>query len=83
LQNLIANAISYTPREEITIGARDTRRVGDVECFVRDNGAGIQPERLQFVFDKEETDLNKEGGLGLESRYRKDVRRGTLRSGDL
>jgi two-component system, OmpR family, phosphate regulon sensor histidine kinase PhoR len=36
-----------------------------VECFVRDNGAGIQPERLEFVFDKEETDPNKEGGLGL------------------
>jgi two-component system, OmpR family, phosphate regulon sensor histidine kinase PhoR len=65
LQNLIANAISYTPRGEITIGARDTGRVGEVECFVRDNGAGIQPERLQFVFDKEETDPNKEGGLGL------------------
>ena len=65
LQNLIANAISYTPRGEITIRARDTGRVGEVECFVRDNGAGIQPERLQFVFDKEETDPNKEGGLGL------------------
>jgi hypothetical protein len=62
---LIANAISYTPHGEITIGARDTGRVGEGECFVRDNGAGIQPERLQFVFDKEETDPNKEGGLGL------------------
>jgi two-component system, OmpR family, phosphate regulon sensor histidine kinase PhoR len=45
LQNLIANAISYTSRGEITIGARDTGRVGEVECFVRDNGARIQPER--------------------------------------
>jgi two-component system, OmpR family, phosphate regulon sensor histidine kinase PhoR len=33
LQNLIANAISYTPRGEIAIGARDTGRVGDVKWF--------------------------------------------------
>lgn len=65
LQNLIANAISYTPRGEITIGARETGEGGEVECFVRDNGAGIPPERLQSVFDKEETDPDKEGGLGL------------------
>jgi two-component system phosphate regulon sensor histidine kinase PhoR len=65
LQNLIANAIRYTPRGEITIGARDISKGGDVECFVRDNGAGIPPERLQSVFDKEETDPDKQGGLGL------------------
>jgi len=65
LQNLIANAISYTPRGEIVIGAQVAGTAGDVECFVRDNGAGISPERCRTVFDKHETDPDKEGGLGL------------------
>ena len=65
LQNLIANALSYTPRGEVIIGARQTEQKGELECFVRDNGSGISPQRLPFVFDKEETDPDKEGGLGL------------------
>ncbi|MDP1797790.1 MAG: HAMP domain-containing sensor histidine kinase [Planctomycetaceae bacterium] len=64
-QNLIANAITYSPRGEVIIGARDLDANGDVECFVRDNGDGIPPERCQVVFDKHETDPDKEGGLGL------------------
>lgn len=64
-QNLIANAISYTPRGEVNIGARHTGDAGAVECFVRDNGAGIPAERCSTVFEKHETDPDKEGGLGL------------------
>lgn len=65
-QNLIANAISYTPRGEVVIGASLTgERGGTVECFVRDNGEGISEDRLSTVFDKHETDPEKEGGLGL------------------
>jgi signal transduction histidine kinase len=64
-QNLIANAITYTPRGEIVIGAWETGEGGDVVCFVRDNGGGIPPERCRIVFDKHETDPEKEGGLGL------------------
>lgn len=64
-QNLIANAITYTPDGEVVIGARETDASGGIECFVRDNGAGIAPERCPFVFDKHETDADKEGGLGL------------------
>ncbi len=65
LQNLIANAIDYTPRGEVVIGARQASDGGGVECFVRDNGRGIPPERLQTIFDKHETDPDKDGGLGL------------------
>jgi signal transduction histidine kinase len=65
LQNLIANAISYTPRGEVTIGARKTGADGEVECSVRDNGTGISPERCRSVFDKDQTDPEKDGGLGL------------------
>ncbi len=64
-QNLIANAIAYTPRGEIVIGASVTVADGTVECFVRDNGEGIPDDRRHTVFDKRETDLEKEGGLGL------------------
>lgn len=65
LQNLIANAIKYTPRGEVVIAARDLGPEGGVECSVTDNGAGIPEERLAKVFDQLETDPQKEGGLGL------------------
>lgn len=63
-QNLIANAIKYTPRGEVVLGARDIGN-GDIECFVRDNGAGIPPERLDLIFDKFETDSDNENAVGL------------------
>ena len=64
-QNLIANAIKYTPRGEVIIGVRESDAAGNVECFVRDNGDGIPPDRCLTVFDKHDTDPEKEGGLGL------------------
>jgi signal transduction histidine kinase len=63
-QNLIANAIKYTPRGEVILGAKEMGN-GDVECFVRDNGAGIPSDRLDAVFDKLETDSERDGALGL------------------
>lgn len=63
-QNVIANAITYTPRGEVVIGARKAE--GSFECWVSDNGEGIPPERLEKVFDKTETDPAGGGwGLGL------------------
>jgi two-component system phosphate regulon sensor histidine kinase PhoR len=64
-QNLIANAISYTPRGEVVIGASEPGDDGTVECFVRDNGEGIPEDRRSTIFDKHETDPDKNGGLGL------------------
>ena len=64
-QNLIANAISYTPRGEIVIGVDVPGDGSTVECFVRDDGAGIPEDRRDTVFDKHETDPDKPGGLGL------------------
>lgn len=65
LQNLIANAIDYTPNGEVVIAARPGDGDGAVECWVSDTGAGIPADRLERVFDKSETDPNKEDGLGL------------------
>jgi signal transduction histidine kinase len=64
-QNLISNAIDYTPKGEIVIGAHETGTEGGVECWVSDNGAGIPEELIEKVFDKLETDPHKKGGMGL------------------
>ena len=64
-ENLIGNAIKYTPRGEIRLGARDLGAEGAVECWVGDNGAGIPEELLERVFDKGETDPESTGGTGL------------------
>ena len=65
LQNLIANAIKYTPRGEVTIGARVLEAEQAVECWVADNGAGIPEALLENLFDKGESDPDIEGGTGL------------------
>jgi two-component system phosphate regulon sensor histidine kinase PhoR len=64
-QNLISNAIDYTPNGEVTIGAKKIKESAAVECWVSDNGAGIPADRLDKVFDKLETDPDKKSGMGL------------------
>ncbi len=64
-ENLIANAIRYTPGGEVIIGARELDGEGAAEAWVKDNGAGIQPDLLAKVFEKGETDPESGGGLGL------------------
>jgi len=65
LQNLIANAIKYTPRGEVAVGARVLEAEHAVECWVADNGAGIPEALLEHLFDKGESDPDIEGGTGL------------------
>ena len=63
-QNVVANAIAYAPHGEVVVGASQDRE-GRFECWVRDNGAGIPPERLAQVFDKSESDPAKPASWGL------------------
>jgi signal transduction histidine kinase len=65
IQNLITNAIRYTPNGDVTIGAREMPAERLVECWVSDNGAGIPEDRLTRVFEPFETDPGPQGGLGL------------------
>jgi signal transduction histidine kinase len=64
-QNLIANAIKFTPRGKVVIKAVEVDDDGLVQCQVSDNGAGFPEEHLEKVFDELETGAQKEGGLGL------------------
>ncbi len=64
-QNLISNAIDYTPNGEVTVGARAGDEAAAVECWVGDNGAGIPADRLEKVFDKLESDPDRRSGMGL------------------
>jgi signal transduction histidine kinase len=64
-QNLIGNALKYTPRGEVRIGAQELGADGAVECSVGDNGAGIPDELLETIFDKGQTDPEATGGTGL------------------
>jgi two-component system phosphate regulon sensor histidine kinase PhoR len=64
-QNLIANAIKYSPGGEVVIGARELDGNGAAEAWVTDNGSGIHPDLLATVFEKGETDPGSGAGLGL------------------
>lgn len=68
LQNLLANALRYTPAGgSVTV---TTGRAGtSIAVAVRDTGEGIDPAHLPFVFDRfyraDSTRNRSEGGAGL------------------
>lgn len=64
-QNLLANAIKYTPGGTVEIGSMTRGSDGTVECWVKDTGSGIPRDRLDAIFQKLETDPEREGGTGL------------------
>ena len=65
LQNLVTNAVKYTPNGIVTIGAKVVVDDHSVACWVSDNGKGIPEEMLGKIFDKGETDSERDDGTGL------------------
>jgi two-component system, NtrC family, sensor histidine kinase KinB len=64
LDNLLSNALRYTPQEgEILLSAEETKDF--VQFTVRDTGRGIEAERLGQVFDRFNPFSEKGSGLGL------------------
>jgi two-component system, NtrC family, sensor histidine kinase KinB len=64
LDNLLSNALRYTPPEgEILLAAEEIKDF--VQFTVRDTGRGIEAERLSTIFDRFNTFSEKGSGLGL------------------
>ena len=68
-QNLIGNALKFAGTEPVRIELAATRRDGEWEFVVRDNGIGIEPtdtERIFVIFQRLHTRQEYAGtGLGL------------------
>jgi signal transduction histidine kinase len=64
LQNLVANAIRFSPQGVVAVGARGTDE-GTIECWVRDNGAGIPKARLDVIFEGNDINASEAGRAGL------------------
>lgn len=66
--NLISNALKHTPKGEITYGYRMKDEGQNIEFFVSDTGAGIDPKFINHIFDvyaSKDADQQKGYGLGL------------------
>src|SRR5580658_6905776 len=64
LDNLLANALRYTPEEgEILLAAEEVKNF--VQFTVRDTGRGIEAERLKTIFDRFNPFSESGSGLGL------------------
>jgi signal transduction histidine kinase/HAMP domain-containing protein len=64
LDNLLANALRYTPEEgEILMAAEEMK--DNVQFTVRDTGRGIEAERLSTIFDRFNPMSESGSGLGL------------------
>jgi signal transduction histidine kinase len=64
LDNLLSNAVRYTPEQgEILLAAEEMKNF--VQFSVRDTGRGIEAERLSSIFDRFNPFSEKGSGLGL------------------
>ncbi len=64
LDNLMANALRYTPEDgEILLAAEEVK--DSVQFTVRDTGRGIEAERLSTIFDRFNPMSESGSGLGL------------------
>ena len=70
VNNLIANAIKFTPKEgKVQISVDETFDNDNIQIKIRDTGKGIHPDDLPHVFDRyyqsKQPNASVEGGTGL------------------
>jgi signal transduction histidine kinase len=66
LQNLLSNALKFTSKGIIEIGARSINEAQAVECWVKDSGQGIPAATIDKVFERFETSPEPgQSGMGL------------------
>lgn len=65
--NLISNAVKYTPAGGmIALRTEEDDKQGTLRVSVNDSGIGIEPARLESIFDAfEQANSGRSGGLGL------------------
>jgi two-component system, sensor histidine kinase len=67
IQNLVANAVHYTPRGQVKLMAR--RRAGNVRIEVWDTGPGVAPAERDRIFEEFQrgatSEVSRVGGFGL------------------
>jgi signal transduction histidine kinase len=71
LQNLVSNAVKFTPQGNVVVSARSTAQRRCIEFTVADTGIGIPEEMVPTIFEKfrqldsSDTRLYEGVGLGL------------------
>lgn len=66
LYNLLFNALKYTPDGGRVALVIEQGREGEIELTVEDNGVGISPEELPFLFDRfYQGEFSKKTGTGV------------------
>jgi signal transduction histidine kinase len=69
LQNLINNAVKFTPKGDVVVSARHLSERHRMEFKVSDTGIGIPQEKMPIIFEKfrqvDSSETRSYGGVGL------------------
>ena len=63
--NVVTNAVEHNDREGLEVTASASVDDGRARLRVADNGAGIDPDRLEAVFDRGDRGASDDSGFGL------------------
>lgn len=64
-QNVVQNAIQALPRQDGVVRIKGFREDREAVLMVEDNGCGIDPDKIDRVFEQHFTTKKKSGGMGI------------------